>query len=140
MGLKRNNLEAELEREVLLELGRAPDVALYRVETGKGFTGNLAHALEADLRVMGVGPELCRRVQATLNRHRIAWGLGGVGGPDLFGAVAGRALGLELKSPTGRVEPEQIAWHEAARGKGVRIAVVRSMSEARAAIEEARRG
>ena len=121
--------EAALERAVLRRVGELqrtdlPSLIVYRNEVGKGFTGN-ARAL------------CCERCRGILDRHRIAWGLG-VGSPDLVGAVDGRAFGLELKSPTGRVRPEQVAWAEAARRRGVPVAVVRSVEEAEEAIRAAK--
>ena len=120
--------EAALERAVLrriAELQRSdlPTLTVFRNEVGKGFTGNV-RAL------------CCDRCQGILDRHRITYGLG-VGSPDLVGAIDGRAFGLELKSPTGRVRPEQVAWAEAARRRGVPVAVVRTVEEAEAAIRDA---
>ena len=119
--------EAALERAVLrriAELQRSdlPTLTVFRNEVGKGFTGNV-RAL------------CCDRCQGILDRHRITYGLG-VGSPDLVGAVDGRAFGLELKSPTGRTRPEQIQWHDAARARGVAVAVVRTVEEAEAAIRD----
>ena len=56
------------------------------------------------------------------------------GTPDLL--VLGRdgkATWLEVKLPTGKVSPAQMAWHSWARTYGHRVAVVRSVSEALAA-------
>ncbi len=38
-------------------------------------------------------------------------------------------LFLELKTPTGRVSPEQIAFHSALRSQGYRVEVVRTLEE-----------
>ncbi len=84
-------------------------------------------------------PEALRVVRSILGRHRIAFGLG-VGSPDLVGSLEGRALGLELKAPGGHLSPEQERWHAAARRRGVAVFTVRSVEEARMAIERARRG
>lgn len=129
--------EARLELDILATFGRVEDVALYRNETGQGFTGSL----ERDLLAM-LGPGLTPRQQATLravlNKHRIRWGLG-EGSPDLIGGVAGRFLGLELKSDRGVVSAVQRRWAEAARARGLAVETVRSVNEAGAAIERARR-
>lgn len=130
--------EALLERQVLAEIGPVPDVAIYKNECGAGFTGSVERDLLATL-----GPGLTPRQQATLravlNRHRIHWGLGD-GSPDLVGAVAGRFLGLELKSLRGALEETQRRWHAAARARGVAVFKVRSVEELRAALVRARRG
>jgi hypothetical protein len=125
-----NRPEAALERAVLARVGalqRAdlPSLVVYKNEVGAGFTGNAAHLC-------------CDRCRVVLQRHRITYGLG-TGSPDLVGAVDGRAFGLELKSPTGRTRPEQDAWHEAARRRGVPVAVVRTVEEAEEAIRQAMR-
>jgi hypothetical protein len=130
--------EASLELEVLAAVGRVPDVALYKNETGQGFTGALERELLARL-----GPGLTPRQQATLlavlNRHRIRWGLG-EGSPDLVGGVGGRFAGIELKSATGTLEESQRRWHGAARGRGLAVMRCRSVAEVKAAIERVRKG
>jgi hypothetical protein len=40
------------------------------------------------------------------------------GHPDLHGAVAGRAVAIEVKSKTGTQSPAQIAWQEAWEAAG----------------------
>ena len=64
----------------------------------------------------------------------------GNGTPDLVGCISdpnspyfGRGFCLETKTPAGRIRPDQIAWATAARKRGVFVAVVRSVDEARAA-------
>lgn len=61
--------------------------------------------------------------------------IGRVGQPDLLLLVDGRALGLELKSATGRVSAGQVTCHAAWLSCGTPVAVVRSVAEALAAIE-----
>jgi len=130
--------EAALERAVLARVGalqRAdlPSLTIFRNEVGSGHTGNVGPLLAR---------ELCPHCRATaarvLTTNRITYGLG-VGSPDLVGAVDGRAFGLELKSPTGRVRPEQLAWCEAAIRRGVHVAIVRTVEEAEEAIRQAMR-
>lgn len=129
--------EALLEREVLAALGRVPDLSLYRNEVGEGHPGMIGRLLGQEL---GDYPEAQAIVRGVLMRHRLAWGMGN-GSPDLVGAIAGRALGLELKSGAGRLSPDQERWHAAARERGGwGIYVVRSVDEAREALVRARRG
>lgn len=45
-------------------------------------------------------------------------------------------LFLELKTRTGRVKPEQTAWHERLRQQGYRVEVVRSLPEFMAVVSE----
>ena len=71
----------------------------------------------------------------------IRFGLG-VGSPDLVGILRGSARGfaLEIKTPVGRLSPEQRAWATAFRKHGGFCAVVRSVHEALAAVERALAG
>ena len=65
--------------------------------------------------------------------------IGRTGQPDKLVLVDGKALGLELKSATGRVSSGQVTCHAAWGSMGTPVVVVRSVAEALAAIE-ARRG
>lgn len=70
----------------------------------------------------------------------VAYGLG-IGSPDLVGLVrsSGRAFALEVKTATGRLSPEQRAWHRAWSEAGGFVACVRSVDEALGALEDATR-
>jgi hypothetical protein len=59
-----------------------------------------------------------------------------VGFSDLFGHRAGdaRAFYLEVKTPTGRVSPQQQAFIAAMQRRGALAGVVRSVDEARAVL------
>lgn len=59
-----------------------------------------------------------------------------VGFSDLFGHRKGdaRAFYLEVKTPTGRATPQQLAFIQAMDRRGAIAAVVRSVDEARAAL------
>ena len=59
-----------------------------------------------------------------------------VGFSDLFGHRAGdaRAFYLEVKTPTGRVSPQQQAFIAAMQRRGALAGVVRSVAEARAVL------
>ena len=61
------------------------------------------------------------------------------GWPDLCGVVApsGRWLAIEVKSPRGRVAPEQAAWGALLTRMGGVYAVCRSVEDARAAVDQA---
>lgn len=72
---------------------------------------------------------------------KVRYGLG-VGSADLVGILvgSGRVFALEVKTPIGRLRPEQKAWLAAVRQKGGFAAVVRSPEEALAALERALQG
>lgn len=67
----------------------------------------------------------------------IRYGLG-VGSPDLVGIAWGRFVGLEVKTPTGRVSKEQTMWLDMVRRFGGVAGVARSVDDALAIVEEAR--
>lgn len=67
----------------------------------------------------------------------IRYGLG-VGSPDLVGIAWGRFVGLEVKTPTGRVSKEQTMWLDMVRRFGGVAGVARSVDDAIAIVEEAR--
>ena len=73
-------------------------------------------------------------------RH-ITYGLG-PGSPDVVGVLTvggvGVWLGIEVKSPTGRVRPEQAAWLAAGAARGMVTGVARSADDARALVDAAR--
>lgn len=102
--------EARLEAELLRALGGDPDVLLMKHETGLFYT--------RDGRPVRIGTP---------------------GSPDLVGAVHGVFVGFELKSDRGRVSPEQLQWHQAARARGAVVEVVRSVDEAREVIARVRK-
>lgn len=64
------------------------------------------------------------------------------GSADLVGILAphGRLVALEVKTPTGRVAPEQEQWLELVRRMGGFACVVRSVADARDALARARMG
>lgn len=75
--------------------------------------------------------------------QRVTYGVGGRGAPDLLVEVqtprgAWLAVWLEVKAPSGRLRPEQEAWHAAARARGRHVYVVRSVDEALRAVDEVR--
>ena len=59
-----------------------------------------------------------------------------VGFSDLFGFRRGdaRFFALEIKTPTGRVSPEQLAFIAAMQKRGALAGVVRSVEEARSVL------
>lgn len=61
------------------------------------------------------------------------------GQPDILGLLGpnGRLLCVELKSPRGRLRPEQRAWLEAAGKAGALCVVARSLQELREALAAA---
>lgn len=103
--------ESQLQQQIRLALGREPDLVLWRNSVG---------VAETDGRKQRFG--LCR------------------GSSDLIGIGPGGILfALEVKTPTGRVSPEQQMFIDLVNRRGGFAAVVRSVDEARQALTAARR-
>ena len=105
--------EGRIQAEVRLALGQAPDLTLWRISPSapQGDGG----------RVIRTAPD---------------------GIADLCGILApsGRWVCLEVKTPTGRIRPEQAQWGALVRSRGGFYCVVRSASDALAAVQRAREG
>ena len=104
--------ESRIQSEILLRLGSRGDVLIWRNSVG------VAVPLSGD------APQ----------RY------GQVGSPDLLGSVTVRgvaiALGVEVKSATGRERPEQERWRLAHLARGWIVFVARSADEAHNRLEE----
>lgn len=102
--------EARLQNQILLALGALPGVAVWRNNVG----------------------------QAIERGRRVRYGLA-VGSADLIACVDGRFCAIEVKTPTGRVRPEQKRWLEAVRKIGGVAVVARSVGDALEAVRVCRR-
>lgn len=109
--------ERDIQKAIMLDLGLEPGLILMRNTVG--YTEEFS--------------------DKTCEKRGIRYGLG-PGSPDLVGNLNGRLFCLEVKTPTGRLKPEQKAWHAMHRANGAFVAVARSVEEARAALERARGG
>lgn len=127
----RSRPEKRLEREVLIRVGRTPELLIAPNLVGVCYRPAVLPILAAALRPFG--RDALGVAMDILGRNRVTVGLG-VGSPDIVGCYQGRAFGWELKAPGGRLSPEQERWHAAARGRGLRVDVVRSAEEAAAAL------
>lgn len=132
--------EADIQQEIRLALGLEPGLCLWR--------NNIGAAVHHD------------------SGRPVHYGVGGKGGSDLIGLLTvevsticdepeagvpihvclghltplARFVALEVKRPGGRVTKEQTDFLELVRSLGGFAAIVRSVDEARAAIQRARRG
>lgn len=110
--------ETQLLAEIRLALGRDPRVVLWRNNVGTA------------------------RHEGT--DRPVQYGLC-VGSSDLIGIVTmangcGRFFALEVKTPTGRVSKEQTMFLALVNKRGGYACVVRSVDDARAAVDAAHRG
>lgn len=69
---------------------------------------------------------------AEMRGHRVRFGVGSPGGSDLVGVFRGRAVFVEIKTPTGRQSPEQRQFQQLVESKGGEYVIVRSIDDARA--------
>lgn len=111
-------LETPIQRDIEAALGAEPDLLLLRNTVG---TVKYYDERTGELRY-------------------VTYGLG-VGSPDLVAVLApsGRWVCFEVKADGGVVGPEQRKCHDIWRRFGALVFVVRSVAEARAALDGARR-
>lgn len=111
-------LETVVQHEILAALGAEPDLILL-----KNSVGQARHVSER-----------------TGDIFFVPYGLG-TSSPDLVGILGpwGRWFCLEVKRPGEEATPEQAHLHEVWRRWGAFVEVVTSASEARAALERARK-
>lgn len=96
--------EAQIQDSVRLELGRDPDLVLWRNNVG----------------------------MATMKGGaKVRFGVGGPGASDLIGLFRGRFVAIEIKTPIGRLAPEQRMFRDLVEKKGGTYVVIRSADEAR---------
>ncbi len=105
-------LESEIQRECRLA-ANGPDVVVWRNNVGT-----------------------CTHESG----DKVAYGVGGTGGSDLLGIVAGRFCAFEVKRPGENPTAKQIMFMNLVRLKNGFATVVTSPDEMRAAIQRAREG
>lgn len=159
----RGPSEAEIQNAILLELGREPDVTLWRNNVGQSKAPICEREhLERMLSMLATFPkgvEACVSLIRSLLAERQRFTRFGlcVGSSDIIGIVGleriepidtmharrlpprGIFLALEVKTQTGRIRPEQQQFLDLVNRRGGVGRVVRSVDDARAAINEARR-
>lgn len=95
--------EGRIQDEIMLALN-GPDVVVFRNNVGK----------------------------AELNGRWVAFGVGGPGGSDLVCVVCGCAVFIEVKTPIGKLRPDQVRFRNLVQAKGAEFVVLRSADDARA--------
>lgn len=129
--------EGKLQRDIRVALGRHPSLYLMRNQVGKLFLPSKGQLLQFG-RATVESLQRYFRVQFSEHPRNITYGLE-VGSSDLVGILkpSGRWFCLEVKTPTGRVSPEQEKWMALMVKFGAYCAVVRSVEEAERALAEA---
>jgi hypothetical protein len=94
------------------------------------------------LALCGTGEVLLERNNIGLawfrNGNPVKFGVGGPGGSDFVGTYRGRALYVELKTPTGRQSPEQRQFQQKVERHGAIYRILRSVEDAQALLAELR--
>lgn len=105
----------------------------------------LENQIQRECRLAANGPDVAvfRNNVGTCTHEsgdKVAYGVGGKGGADLLGVVAGRFCAFEIKRPGEKPTAKQKLFLNLIRLKGGFAAVVTSADEMRAAIQRAREG
>jgi hypothetical protein len=109
------NAETDLQQHIRLALGTRPDLRLFRNQVGQL-----------------PDPRTGRPVQFGLARGSadlIGWRTVTIT-PDMVGQQIAVFTSIEVKTPTGRVRPEQQAWLAAVQGSGGIAGIARSVADA----------
>lgn len=113
--------ESQLQSLILLALSEA-GCKIWRCETAGVWVGVVIHRSNATVTLAEA-----RMIQAGLTK----------GGSDIIGiAPDGRFLAVEVKTPTGRIRPEQTVFLDVVRKAGGIAGVARSVEEALRLIQQ----
>ena len=112
--------ETDLQQRIRLALGQRPDVRLFRNNTGTLPDPRTGRPVQFGL----------ARGSADLIGYRTVTIT-----PDMVGQQVAVFTSLEVKTPTGRIRPEQTNWLHTIKRAGGIAAIVRSVNDARDAID-----
>ena len=141
-----SNPESVLQSAILRACGSLPDVRLFRNEVGQAVVGR-RRTLPVGTTVAAPGHrayKLQYRAVLVTTPAVVAFGLTPgssdligwrrvVVTPEMVGTSVAVFLGIEVKTPTGRVEPAQKNWHEVVTAHGGLSRICRTEEEAVAA-------
>ena len=126
--------ESEILSAIRKALGREADLVLWRLSQGGAMAREGGQTYRAGLSVNGAA-DLVGILTVVVDDEP-----SGLGGPRVGGWAIGRFFALEVKSARGRQSAAQVLWGNLVRKRGGFYAVARSVAEAQAALERARRG
>ena len=112
--------ETDLQQRIRLALGTRPDLRLFRNNTGTLPDPRTGRPVQFGL----------ARGSADLIGYRTVTIT-----PDMVGQQVAVFTSLEVKTPTGRIRPEQTNWLHTIKRAGGIAAIVRSVDDARDAID-----
>ena len=120
-------LERDIQNKILLAAGSRNDTRLFRQDVGNGWQGKVAQHMDG--RVILDYP---RRVSYGLckgSSDLIGWQTIEIT-PDMVGKKVARFVALEVKTPPGKVSPEQENFINRVNAAGGKAGVVKSEEEA----------
>lgn len=115
--------ESELQALILRAAGSKPHVRVFRNQVGEGYVGQALRDPE------GVFLRDARHVRMGLfpgSADLIGWRTLTVTA-DMVGKPIAQFLSIEIKTPTGRVRPEQLNWLEQITAAGGHAIIARSV-------------
>ena len=112
--------ETDLQQRIRLALGTRPDLRLFRNNTGTLPDPRTGRPVQFGL----------ARGSADLIGYRTVTIT-----PDMVGQRVAIFTSLEVKTPTGRIRPEQVNWQRAVSSAGGIAAIVRSVDDAIDAVD-----
>ena len=117
--------ESELQALILRAAGSKPHVRLFRNQVGEGYVGKALRDPE------GVFLSDVRHVRMGLfpgSGDLIGWRTVTIA-PDMVGRQIAQFLSIEVKTPTGRVRPDQRNWLDQINTAGGLAIIARSTSD-----------
>lgn len=117
--------ESELQSRILLNAGGLPHVRLFRNQVGEGYVGKALRDAE------GVFLRDARRVGMGLfpgSADLVGWRTLLIT-PEMVGTPIAQFLSIEIKTPVGRVRPEQKNWMDQVNLAGGHAIIARSISD-----------
>jgi len=117
--------ESELQALILRAAGSKPHVRVFRNQVGEGYVGKALRDPE------GVVLMCARHVRMGLfpgSGDLIGWRTLTVT-PDMVGKPIAQFLSIEVKTPTGKVRPDQINWLDQINAAGGLAIIARSISD-----------
>jgi hypothetical protein len=109
------NLETQIQQQIRLAVGQRSDLRLFRNNTGSLPDPRTGRPIQFGLAKGSA--DLIGIKQVTIT-------------PEMVGQTIGQFVSLEVKTPTGRVTPQQRNWLTMIRKLGGLAGVVRSVSDA----------
>lgn len=127
--------EQQIQQQIRLDLGRHPDIRLFRNNTGTAWAGQAQRIARPTTVAVGPGDVVIRNARplhaglALGSSDLIGWRSTAIG-PEHIGQRLAVFAALEIKSPKGRTTAEQEAFIAGVRRFGGIAGIARSSEEA----------